>query len=143
MRAAIVIAVAVPLALADLAWKHLSPAPDWAYHERSPAWLALSVCLLGVLLALTRVPSTLVLPAAGVLAGGVLGNALSASWNDLRVPNPIVVEGESAVIAFTLADLFVLAGIVLLTASLAATLLRHRHLLPEPREARGRLRRRF
>ena len=59
-------------------------------------------------------------PAAGVLAGGLLGNTLSAAWNGMAVPNPLVVTGEQSVVAFNLADVWALVGIFLLMARSAS-----------------------
>ena len=136
-RVAIVLAVALPLAAADLVWKDIATTPHWAYHTRSPAWLGLSIGLILAAIAVARVPSVVVPLAAGVMAGGVLGNALSAAWNGLRVPNPIVASSQDAVIAFNLADVFTTTGILALTASLAVALVRHRRLLPTRQAARA------
>ena len=136
-RVAIVLALALPLAAADLVWKSIETTPSWAYHARSPAWLALSIGLVLVAFAITRVPSMAVPPAAGVMAGGVLGNALSAAWNGLRVPNPIVFSSGNAVVAFNLADVFTTTGILAVTTVLGVSLIRHRYLLPTRQEARA------
>lgn len=133
MRVAALLAVALPLAGVDLVLKTVGTTPSWAYHDRSLAWVALCCALLAGLVALTRVPSALVPPAAGLLAAGVLGNGLSAAWNGLSVPNPIVVGHSSGVVAFNLADVWVLLGIVALFSVLSAWLVRHRHLLPAGR----------
>jgi hypothetical protein len=135
MRVAVLLAVALPLAAADLWLKTIAATPPWAYHERSAGWILLCLVLLPVLLLVTRVPSALVPPAAGLLAAGVIGNVMSAAWNDLYVPNPIVVQGERGFLAFNLADVFAVVGIVLLFSAIAAWLVRNRSLLPEPREA--------
>jgi hypothetical protein len=136
MRVAVVLAVAVPLATADLVLKGMRPTPTWAWHERSYAWLLLCVVVLACLLGLLRVPSLLVPPAAGILAGGVLGNALSAAWNDLAVPNPIVVTEGRAVIAFNLADVWVMSGLLALFSVVAVWLVQNRESLPAPRRLR-------
>lgn len=133
MRLAVALAVAVPLTLVDLAVKAVRPTPWWAWHERSLGWLALCVVVLAALAVVLRVPSAAVPPAAGVLAAGVLGNALSASWNDLEVANPLVLEGERAVFAFNLADVWVLAGLVAIVTTLGLWLVRNRHALPGAR----------
>lgn len=140
MRIAVMLAVALPLVAADLALKASESIPSWAYHDRSYAWVVLCCGLLVALALITRVPSVLVPPAAGVLAAGVLGNALSAAWNGLSVPNPIIVRGDDAVLAFNLADVWALAGIVALLSVLAAWLIRNRHLLPERRPVWARRR---
>ena len=85
---AIMLCVALPLAAADLFVKATAPTADWAYHQRSLGWLALSIALFGGMVLIARVPSLLVAPAAGVLAAGVLGNCLSAAYNQMEVPNP-------------------------------------------------------
>ncbi len=135
MRLAVLLAVAVPLAAADLAYKASAETPWWAYHERSPAWIGLCIVLFAAILALVRIPSPAVPPAAGLLAAGVLGNMTSAAWNGLRVPNPIVVEGDHAILAFNLADVWALAGILTLMVSLSVWLIRNRELLPPPHDA--------
>lgn len=133
MRVAIALGVALPLAAVDLAVKAARPTPWWAWHERSLAWLLLCMVVLAALVLVLRVPSALVPPAAGVLAGGVLGNALSAAWNDLSVANPLVLEGERAVLAFNLADVWVMTGLGALFAVLGLWLVRNRDLLPRAR----------
>lgn len=142
-RVGILLVVALPLAAVDLWWKSARPTEPWAYHERSGVWLLLCLFLIAGMVLLTRIPSALVPPAAGVLTGGLLGNALSASWNGMRVPNPIVVSGDRAVLAFNLADLWALAGIVLLVTTLGTWLVWNRELLPTPAEARARWRQAF
>jgi hypothetical protein len=138
VRILVALAVALPLAGADLMHKLARPTPEWAWHERSPSWLLLCLVLLAGLLVLVRVPSILVPPAAGVLAGGVLGNVLSAVWNGLEVPNPIVVTGGDAIVAFNLADVWVLVGVIALFSVIGTWLVRNRGLLPEPRFRRPR-----
>jgi len=117
--------------------KASEPTEVWAYHERSFGWLLLSVSLLAGMVVIARIPSLLVAPAAGVLAGGLLGNSLSAAWNGMEVPNPLVFVGNRGVIAFNLADIWALAGIFLLVLALGAWLIRNRHLIPPPAEVRA------
>lgn len=142
MRIAVVLAVALPLTAVDLVLKETRETPAWAYHERSLGWLVACCFVLAALVLVTRIPSQLVPPAAGVLAGGVLGNALSAAWNGLLVPNPLVVAGDDAVVAFNLADLWVLVGVAALLTSIGTWLVHNRHALPEPSLFRRLLRRR-
>jgi hypothetical protein len=137
-RVSVVLSVALALALADLTWKAVEPTPAWAFHQRSLGWLALSILTLVGTLAVVRIPARWIPVAAGLLAGGVLGNTLSAAWNDLTVPNPIVVRGDTSVIAFNLADVWALLGIVMLTTVIGTWLVRNRRLLPSGVEARER-----
>ena len=140
-RAALVLVVALPLVAADLVWKHVATTPPWAYHPRGVGWLVLSLALVGAALVAGRLPSVVSILAAGVMAGGVLGNVLSASWNGLRVPDPIIVPSQRAVIAFNLADVFTSIGILTLTGVLSVALVRNRHLLPTRDQARAALQR--
>lgn len=129
--------VALPLAAVDLLVKASEPTEPWAYHERSLGWLALSVLVLAGMGAIALLPSVLVAPAAGIVAGGVLGNGLSAAWNGMEVPNPLVVGGAEAVIAFNLADVWAIAGIFLLVCAIGLWLIRNRALIPQPDEVRS------
>lgn len=129
--------VALPLAAADLLVKAYATTEPWAYHERSLLWLALSISLLAGMAVVTRIPSVLVAPAAGVVAGGVLGNSLSAAWNEMEVPNPLILGGDSVIVAFNLADVWALTGILLLVSTLGAWLIRNRDLIPPPEEVRA------
>ncbi len=136
-RVGIMLCVALPLAAADLFVKASVPTAPWAYHERSLGWLALSLGLLAGLIAVSRVPSALVAPAAGLLAAGLLGNAFSAAWNGMEVPNPLIVGGDRGLIAFNLADVFALAGILALVVVIGVWLIRNRDLIPPPDEVRA------
>ena len=60
----------------------------------------------------TRIPSLLIPPAGGILAGGILGNTLSAAWNGMAVPNPFILAGDHETLAFNLADVWALVGIL-------------------------------
>jgi len=141
-RALATLVLATVLAAADLWQKASTPTPPWAFHARSTAWVALSLALLGGVLALTRVPSFTVAVSAGILAGGVAGNLVSGALHHLAVPDPIVIATGSGVAAFNLADVFVLTGIVSLTAALMAAAIRHRDSLRPPRDWERPLRRR-
>ena len=117
------------LASVDLWYKAATPTPPWAYHTRSTAWVALSLALLGAVVALTRIPSFPVAITAGILAGGVLGNLVSGMLNSLAVPDPIVAATGHGVTAFNLADVFVFTGLLSLTTALVVTAIRHRESL--------------
>ena len=137
-RIGIMLGVALPLAAVDLLVKSSRPTEAWAYHERSFGWLLLSIALLAGMVFIVRVPSLPVAAAAGVLSGGVLGNSLSAAWNEMSVPNPFIVVSGRSVIAFNLADIWVLVGIVLLVLGLGAWLVRNRDLIQSPRDVTRR-----
>jgi hypothetical protein len=136
-RIGIMLCVALPLAAADLLVKASEPTEAWAYHERSLGWLLLSLAMLAVMVGVTRIPSMLVVLSAGVLAGGLLGNSLSAAWNGMEVPNPLVFAGDRGLIAFNLADIWALAGIFLLVSAIGVWLIRNRALIPPPAELRA------
>lgn len=121
--------LAIPLIVADLWVKANAIVPDWAYHERGPAWVALCTGLVFFLLLLTRIPSAVVPPAVALAVAGILGNVLSAVQNDLAVPNPLLVRGAGGELAFNLADLYALVGIVLLTTTISVWVVRNRERL--------------
>src|SRR4051794_29632218 len=101
LRIGIMLIVALPLTAADLFVKATMPTEPWAYHPRSIGWLLLSVSLLVGLVAVARIPSATIALAAGVLAAGILGNSLSAAWNDMVVPNPLLAGSvEQGLVAF-------------------------------------------
>jgi hypothetical protein len=129
------LAFALPLAAVDLITKALLPTEDWAYHQRSPAWGLLCCIVLVGLLVVCRVPTLLVPPATGFLMAGVVGNGLSAVLNGFVVPNPLVIEGNQSVVAFNLADVWAVVGILSLMVVIAVWLIRNRHLLPSRRRA--------
>jgi Signal peptidase (SPase) II len=130
-RLAIVALVATPLVCADLVVKAVLPTNFAFLHQRSGGWMVLSTVVLLVALLLARLPSRFLAAGAGVLAAGVLGNLVSAGLHHGVVPNPFVIVDSDWDIAFNLADLFVLSGIVLLTAGSLRLAVRHRDLLPE------------
>ena len=129
--------VALPLAALDLYVKASRQTEYWAYHQRSYGWLILSVSLLAGMIFVARIPSLLVALAAGILAAGLLGNTLSAAWNGMEVPNPLIFESEHALIAFNLADIWAVLGIWLLVSTIGIWLIRHRDLLAQRADARG------
>jgi hypothetical protein len=133
-RIGIMLGVAAPLAGADLLVKSSKPTEAWAYHERSFTWLLLSVALFAGLVVIVRITPVLVALAAGVLAGGLLGNSLSAASNAMKVPNPLMIVGDRGAVAFNLADVWVLTGILLLILVLGILLVRHRDLIRSPTE---------
>jgi hypothetical protein len=140
-RVVLVLVPAALLAAADLATNARLPTAAWDYHQRSPGWSIAAVAMLAALLLVGLVPSRLASLAAGVTAGGVAGNVISADLHGGRVPNPLVAAG----VAFNLADVLVLAGAPLLTLALARVAIGHRafidrHVPPRPWERRLRRR---
>jgi len=122
--------VALLVACADGWVKAVDPAPSWAFHQRSLIWVVLSVLVLLGTIALSRVPSDGVTLGAGVLAGGVLGNLISAGTDHLAVPDPLLVSTHAGGFAFNLADLSILTGNLLLIVALSHLVIRNRHRLP-------------
>ena len=129
MRHIGLLAFVVPLVTADLWLKSESTTPAWTYHQRDVAWVVLCFALIPFVLFVTRIPSSLVPPAAGLLLAGILGNLLSALSNGLLVANPILVRGEGAELAFNLADLYAIVGIVVLMAAVCDWLIQNRSAL--------------
>lgn len=136
MRAVAAFALALPLVAADLWLKAEALTPDWAYHRRSLAWVALCLGLVPLLVFLTRIPAALIPPAAGILLAGLLGNLLSALTNGLEVPNPILIRGDGGELAFNLADLYSIIGVALLVATISVWLVHNRDLLPDGKGGR-------
>jgi lipoprotein signal peptidase len=131
-RLFVIVVAAFSLAAVDLDLKTAVSTPTWAYHYRPGSWVALCVVILVGALALARVPSSAVAVSAGILSGGVLGNLVSAKLNAEFVPNPIVIGNRFNGVAFNLADVFTLVGIVSLMGSLIIVSIRNRDRLPSP-----------
>lgn len=125
-RAGIVLVTALVLAGIDLVVNAVVAAGPSFAHHRSLAWVEVSVGLFVLALVLARLPSRLLATGAGVFAGGLLGNLASAAMHGRTVANPFVV-GD---VAFNLADVFVLAGIVLVIVATMRLAVKYRHLLP-------------
>ena len=142
VRLSLVLGPALALAAVDLAVKAALPTKDWDFHQRSHAWSVLSIASVVVLVLLAVLPSRLVAAAAGIVAGGVVGDVVSAYRHGGRVPNPLVVGA----FALNLADVFVLAGVPVLVIALARVSIRYREridrLIP-PRRWELALRRRI
>lgn len=125
-RAGIVLVTALVLAGIDLVVNAVVAADPSFAHHRSLAWVEVSVGLFVLALVLARLPSRLLATGAGVFAGGLLGNLASAAMHGRTVANPFVV-GD---VAFNLADVVVLAGIVLVIVATMRLAVKYRHLLP-------------
>jgi hypothetical protein len=122
LRLALFLAPAAFLLAVDLAVNAVLPTSAGNFHHRSEAWAALAAGLVAVLLLLAGLPSRFVAFAAGVVAGGVLGDLVSAQQHGGRVPNPIV----AGPFALNLADVFVLAGVPVMVVALARVSIHHR-----------------
>lgn len=126
----------VAVSCVDIWVKAIDPAPAWALHQRSILWVILSSLVLLATVSLTRLPSDGVTLGAGVLAGGVLGNLLSAVADHLVVPDPLLLSTHTGGFAFNVADACILAGNLMLVVALSQFVIRNRHRLP--RHARRR-----
>lgn len=117
---------AILLAAVDLAHKAMSGTEH--VHERSAAYVVVVIVLLTAwAIAILAARSLSLALGGGVAAGGALGNLASlALWPG--VPNPLTVDA----IAFNLADVFVLAGFVLVAGSALAVATRSPERLREP-----------
>jgi hypothetical protein len=124
-RLTLALVPAAAVATVDLAVSAALSTTAWDFHHRSQAWLLLAAGMTVVLLALAVLPSRLVAVSAGVVAGGVLGNLVSALDHGGRVPNPIVVGS----VALNPADVCVLAGVPVLMSALARVSIRNRELI--------------
>jgi hypothetical protein len=125
-RLSILVAVTLPLTAVDLAAKAVLPTDAGLYHLRSRAWELGSAALVAAAVALCRLPSRLLAAGTGVFSAGLAGNLVSALGHGGAVPNPFV----AGTVAFTLADILQVAGLVLLGAAGMRLARRHRHLLP-------------
>ena len=130
-RLALFVVLAAVVCTLDRATKTAMPTEPWHQHARSGAWIALSIAVLAGSLVLVRIPSWFVTVSCGLLAGGVLGNLAWAAMHDGLVANPLVVELERAVVAYNVADVFVLGGILLATVACSAQAVRYRDRLPQ------------
>jgi lipoprotein signal peptidase len=120
------VVTAVVLAGVDLV--HKAVAGPEHFHARSGAYVAFVIVLAAAwatAIVLTRsVPMAV---GGGMVTGGAVGNVASlAFWPG--VPNPL----EADAIAFNLADLFVLAGFVLVAATTLALVRTERTRLRQP-----------
>ena len=131
-RLAVAATGALVLALIDLDVKRVLMTPWWAYHHRSVGWAVLCVVILIVVGVLTRIPSRAVAIGAGILGGGVLGNLVSARLNGGSVPDPLLLGNRVRGVAFNLADVFTLIGIVVLITALIVVTIQNRDRLPPP-----------
>ena len=132
-RLLLFVASAVVFVAVDQVVKATVNTPLWAFHHRSYGWVVLSIAVLVGAFLLTFVPSRAVAVAAGVMSAGAIGNLISARLYGNRVPNPLVIGNYERGFAFNLADVFFLAGNLLLMAALVVMVVRRRERLAPPR----------
>ena len=130
-RRRLTIAFALTCAGADLAVKLGLEAAF--HHPRSDFAILLSLGLAASLVALVpRLPSATAAVAAGVGAGGAVGNSLGAIGWSSGVPDPLVVSLGPGIMAFNLADVFALSGAAMLVVTAGLYALRHADALRQP-----------
>jgi hypothetical protein len=129
-RLLLIVFVALSVSCADLWTKIALPTPDWALHQRSFGWAVGCWLLLSAILPLSRVPSPGVTLGAGLFAGGVLGNLISAGTDHLVVPNPLFFTTGTGGFAFNLADTSIFAGNLTLMVAFSLLAIKHRDRLP-------------
>src|SRR5438105_4472087 len=117
-RRRIALALALACGAADLAVK--AAVGGGLRHERGPLVALISLAVAVALPAVVpRLPSTAAAVAAGIGSGGAVGNGLSALAWPGGVPDPLVLSRGGTFLAFNLADVFALAGAVLLLIAAA------------------------
>jgi hypothetical protein len=129
-RFILITTIAGVAASVDIAAKSIWMTPTPLLHQRSTMWLVTSCVLLPACLAAVFTPSRLANAAAALCAGGIVGNLTSALSNHGHaVPNPFLLGGLDHGIAFNLADVFFIVGIVG-TVGIAAVAVRARVAVP-------------
>jgi lipoprotein signal peptidase len=130
LRRALLVLTAISFATIDLLHKALEHAE--VHHARTPFVGLLLAAVVAALVALVpRMPSNAAALGAGIACGGALGNLVSLFVWSQGVPDPLIVTGDTYGLAFNLADLFALAGDVLLLSAAVIYGLRHRARLRE------------
>ena len=137
IRVLAVLAAATTVAAVDQWVKLAVQTPYWAFHHRSDAWFAGSCILFFAATALALVESRAVAIGTALLAGGVLGNLLSAGTDGFYVANPLQL-GNGPGIAFNIADVCILLGNLTLMVALSAVIIQRRERLYARRVAVGR-----
>ena len=121
------------LAAVDLVEKSVDRTQLIDFHSRSLVWAIGSALLIVVAFGLAWLRSRTVAFSAGIMAGGVLANLVSAVAHGGQVPNPIVIGSDRNGVAFNLADVFTLIGLFALIVSVCVVLVVHRERLLPPR----------
>ena len=125
--------MAACIAACDLIVKVVKPTEAGLYHRRSYLDLILILAIAAVaiyVVPLTR--SRLTSAGAGLMVGGAFGNALSIAVFPLGVPNPFTLAQGDWTLAFNLADVGVVSGLLLTTVGVLGLLVGRRQELREP-----------
>jgi hypothetical protein len=128
-----ILLVALSVSCVDLWTKIALPTPPWALHQRSFAWALGCWVLLLASVQLARIPSSAITIGAGLFAGGVLGNLISAGTDHLAVPNPLLLNADGGGFAFNLADASIMIGNLILMIALCHLVIMNRERLPRLR----------
>jgi lipoprotein signal peptidase len=132
-RQALLVLTAVVCMTIDLV--HKSAVTAEVYHARSPfIALFLGVLVAALIVVVPRLPSNAAAVGAGIVCGGALGNLLSIFAWAQGVPDPLMIVGDTHVLAFNLADVFAVLGDVLLLSAAIIHGLRQRARLRQPVE---------
>jgi lipoprotein signal peptidase len=130
---ALLVLTAVVCMTIDLVHKSVVPAE--LYHARSPFIALLLGALVAALIVIVpRLPSNAAALGAGIVCGGALGNLVSIFAWAQGVPDPLMIVGETRLLAFNLADVFAVVGDVLLLSAAIIHGLRQRARLRQPVE---------
>ena len=132
-RLALLVLTAVVCMTIDLV--HKSAVPAEVYHARSPfIALFLGALVAALIVVVPRLPSNAAAIGAGIVCGGALGNLVSIFAWAQGVPDPLMIVGDTHVLAFNLADVFAVVGDVLLISAAIIHGLRQRARLRQPVE---------
>ncbi len=132
-RQALLVLTAVVCMTIDLV--HKTAVPAELYHARSPfIALLLGALVAALIVVVPRLPSNAAAVGAGIVCGGALGNLVSIFAWAQGVPDPLLIVGETHVLAFNLADVFAVVGDVLLLSAAIIHGLRQRARLRQPVE---------
>ncbi len=129
-RRTLLVCIAVSFAAIDLVHKSFASTD---FHHARTAFVALGMgaVIAALVILVPRVPSNAAALGAGIACGGALGNLISLLVWSQGVPDPLVVAGTRQGLAFNLADLFAIAGDMLLLSAVVLYGVRHRANLRE------------
>jgi len=131
----VLIATAAWAGACDLIVKLIEPTETGLYHKRTSFDLILILAISAIVIYVvpfTR--SRVAIAGAGLMVGGALGNALSIAVFPLGVPNPITIARGDWTIAFNLADIAVVVGLLITTIGVLGLAIDRRYELRRPIE---------